>query len=184
MRIIAGKWRGRRLSAPKGKRTRPTSDRTREALFSILGDFVHGATVLDLFGGTGSLGLESLSRGAAHATFVEKDRTAATVLSENVQLAPSETYRILTLPAQKALQLLEREAISLNLVFLDPPYHQNLLQPSFTTLLESGMVKTNGIVVCEHFSKDNPPTPSGPWCLTETRTFGEASISFFEVPDT
>ena len=184
MRIISGKWRGRRLSAPKGSKTRPTADRTREALFSILGGKIEDATVLDLFAGTGSLGLECLSRGANHATFVEKDPRVAGVLSENLQLAPAEHHRLLTMPAQKALRLLDPGKPTFDLVFLDPPYHLHLLQPTFTALLESGIVKSSGTVVCEHFSKDSPPSPSDPWCLRRTRRFGEASISFFDVPDT
>jgi len=182
MRIIAGQWGGRRLSAPKGEVTRPTPDRVRESLFSILGDRVEGARVLDLFAGTGCLGLECLSRGAAHGVFVEKDRRVFTLLSENLQIAPPERYQSLNSPAQRALRHLQKVQSTFDIVFLDPPYHLGLLQPTFTTLLESGMVKAGGTVVCEHYSKDEPPAPSEPWSLIGTRQFGEVSISLFQVP--
>ena len=108
MRIIAGQWRGRKLSVPKGSVTRPTSDRTREALFSILGPGLPDTQVLDLFAGTGSLGLEALSRGASHATFVEKDRRVCGVLRENLNHAEPDLFRLMAMPSFKALKLLKQ----------------------------------------------------------------------------
>ena len=117
MRIVAGTHGGRRLAAPRGTATRPTSDRVREALFSILGARVAGARVLDLFAGTGALGLEALSRGAAAATFVDRDVAAVRANLEALGL-PGEVHR------GDALKFLRSATCTYDLVFLDPPYRE------------------------------------------------------------
>ena len=117
MRIVAGEYGGRRLHAPRGTRTRPTADRVREALFSMLGD-VSGARVLDLYAGSGALGIEALSRGAASAVFVERDARAAATITRNLDAlgADAEVRR------QDALRFLASGAGPFDLVFCDPPY--------------------------------------------------------------
>jgi 16S rRNA (guanine966-N2)-methyltransferase len=117
MRVVAGAYKGRRLKSPRGQRTRPTADRVREALFSMLGD-VSGADVLDLYAGSGALGIEALSRGAASAVFVERDRRAASALSSNLESVgvQAEVRR------QDALRFLGAADGAFDLVFLDPPY--------------------------------------------------------------
>jgi 16S rRNA (guanine966-N2)-methyltransferase len=117
MRVVAGSFKGRRLQAPRGARTRPTSDRVREAVFSLLGD-VAGARVLDLYAGSGALGIEALSRGAASATFVERDARAAAALRRNLDAvgADAEVRR------QDVTRFLASPSGTYDLVFLDPPY--------------------------------------------------------------
>ena len=118
MRVVAGRLGGRRLEAPKGRDTRPTSDRVREALFSILGPRVEGAHALDLFAGSGALGIEALSRGAASATFVDSDARATAVLRRNLQSFGLAEH----VERRDALSYLERATATFDLVFLDPPY--------------------------------------------------------------
>jgi len=183
MRIIAGQWKGRRLSAPKGKVTRPTPDRVREALFSILGARIEDASVLDLFAGTGCLGLEALSRGAKHSHFVEKDRRVFGILQENLQIADSARVSSMNSPAQRALRVFKKQERSFDLAFLDPPYDHGLLEPTFHNLLELGLVRPSGTVVCEHYSKTEPPSPIESWSLVSTRVFGDVGVSFFEFRD-
>ena len=117
MRVVAGEFKGRRLVAPRGGRTRPTADRVREALFSMLGD-VSGARVLDLYAGSGALGIEALSRGAESAVFVERDRAALAALARNLEAtgAPGEVRR------QDVARFLARQEGTFDLVFCDPPY--------------------------------------------------------------
>jgi 16S rRNA (guanine966-N2)-methyltransferase len=140
MRVIAGTYRGRGLKAPRGESTRPTSDRVREALFSILGDRVRDARVLDLFAGSGALGLEALSRGAAHADLVERDRRAAAVARANAEalgLGPEEAA-VLGMPARRALEDARGRGAAYDLVFLDPPYADAaVLAPSGRVVSES-----------------------------------------------
>lgn len=121
MRIIAGAWGGRRLQAPAGRATRPTSDRVREALFSVLGTRVEGARVLDLFAGSGALGLEALSRGAAVATFVDAAPAAVRALRDNLAALGAEA-EVRRQDARRFLDSARREAHEYDLVFLDPPY--------------------------------------------------------------
>ncbi|MCR4400694.1 MAG: 16S rRNA (guanine(966)-N(2))-methyltransferase RsmD, partial [Syntrophomonadaceae bacterium] len=125
MRVIAGKAKGRKLKAPAGLDTRPMTDRIKESLFSILGARVPGSRVLDLFAGSGAVGIEALSRGAAWAVFVDRDARAVGVLKENLGTCgmdpAAEVYRS---DVQRALQVLEERGCRFDLVFLDPPYAQ------------------------------------------------------------
>ena len=123
MRVIAGRHGGRRLQAPAGDATRPTSDRVREALFSILGDRVRGARVLDLYAGSGALGIEALSRGAASATFVDDAPAALRVLRDNLE-ALGEDAEVVRADALRWLRTASRRARQYDLVLLDPPYKE------------------------------------------------------------
>ncbi|HVU78924.1 MAG TPA: 16S rRNA (guanine(966)-N(2))-methyltransferase RsmD [Gaiellaceae bacterium] len=172
MRIIAGTHRGHRIAAPKGRDTRPTSDRVRENAFNLIGP-VDGADVLDLFAGSGAMGLEALSRGAAHATFVESDREAARVIDANLdKLGLGAT--VLQLDAVRALQ---QERRTYDLVLCDPPYDYDAarLAPLLGRLLTD-----DGLLVWETSSRRDPPKVPG---LTQrtTRTYGSARLTLFET---
>jgi 16S rRNA (guanine966-N2)-methyltransferase len=121
VRVVAGRWGGRRLQAPPGAATRPTSDRVREALFSILADRVHGARVLDLFAGSGALGIEALSRGAADATFVDSAPAAIRAIRSNLEALGAEG-EVRRADARRFLGAASGDARQYDLVFLDPPY--------------------------------------------------------------
>ena len=152
MRIIAGAWRGRRLEAPAGETTRPTADRTRQALFDMMlhapwggRDLLDGASVLDAFAGTGALGLEALSRGAGQAVFMEKDRAAASVLQRNIAACGAESRaRVFVTDATRPPRGSVQE-----IIFLDPPYDYDLLNLSLHALRESGWIGTETIIVAE-----------------------------------
>lgn len=152
MRIVAGTWRGRRLAAPPGSRTRPTADRVRQALFDMLlhapwggADAVAGARVLDAFAGTGALGLEALSRGAAHATFMEADRAALATLRANIAaLGAGERATVL---AGDALHC--PVGMQTALVFLDPPYGEDLVRRAVQALRRSGWIAPRALLVGE-----------------------------------
>ena len=152
MRIIAGAWRGRALSAPPGDATRPTADRVRQALFDRLmhapwagRTAVDGARVLDVFAGTGALGLEALSRGAAHATFLETGRAALVVLRANVAACRAEGR--CTVLAADALRPPPGQGCGL--VFLDPPYGQGLAGPAVAALQAAGWIAPGALIVAE-----------------------------------
>jgi 16S rRNA (guanine966-N2)-methyltransferase len=184
MRITGGVHRSRILRAPRGSATRPTSDRVREALFGILQSrgVVAGARVLDLYAGTGALGLEALSRGAEHATFVERGREALAALSANVEaLCPKEQVRIVRGDVASALKKLEGP---FDLVFLDPPYADvssgvvSRIAPDLASLLSEG-----AIVMVEHASADEPPVFDG-LRPTEQRRYGDTALCFYEIAQT
>lgn len=148
MRVIAGKFKGRQLRAPRGRSVRPTADRVKEALFSILGERVAGAYTLDLFAGSGALGIEALSRGAAGATFVDKSRTAIATIKANLAAVAVEA-QVYHEDALKFLSWSGKEGRTYNLVFLDPPYAE--LKELAELLGEAlpGILAANAIVVCE-----------------------------------
>jgi 16S rRNA (guanine966-N2)-methyltransferase len=182
MRIIAGEFRGRKLAAPRGRNTRPTPDRVREALFSILGDAVEGARVVELFAGTGSLGLESLSRGAAHAVFTEKDRDSFRCLTRNVE-ALGVADRVTLLP-RSAFDLARHPAgrEPFDLAFLDPPFRMFDSAESRRRLedLLAGLPFSPGArVVVEHRAGhlgDFAPAGLRP---LDTRRYGSTGLAFY-----
>jgi 16S rRNA (guanine966-N2)-methyltransferase len=149
VRIIAGQWRGRALKAPEGEATRPTADRVREALFSMLtsrlGTF-EGLRVLDLFSGTGALGLEALSRGSGHVTFVETNRVALDALKANIAgLGAGGRTTVIAQPAET----LGRAAQPCDLLLLDPPYGSGLAEPALVRAVEQGWVAPHAMVSIE-----------------------------------
>ncbi len=152
MRIIAGAWRGRTLAAPQGQVTRPTAQRMRQAIFDMLMHapwggraLVDGARVLDGFAGTGALGLEALSRGAGHVSFLDRDRQATAIISENVARCRAEDRcRVITADVTRP-----PKGEGQNLVFLDPPYDQNLLPAAIAGLREAGWIMPGTVVIAE-----------------------------------
>lgn len=181
MRITGGVHRSRELRAPKGHKTRPTADRVREALFSMLSArlSIEGARVLDLFAGTGALGLEALSRGAAHAVFVENAREALAALQENVRaLGFAAASQVITQRAERAIPSLKGP---FDIVFCDPPYAL-VREPELPRLLaEVGAVcAPSSTIVLEHDNKDAPPAVGG-LVLIETRRYGDTALSFYEL---
>lgn len=170
MRIVAGEFGGRRLHAPRGRGTRPTSDRVREALFAILGE-VRGARVLDLFAGSGALGIEALSRGAESALFVERDHAAAAAIRRNLDALGVHGAEV---RRQDALRFLSACEGSFDLVFVDPPYDAaSRLAGPLSTALPAVLAK-DALIVTES-SKRTPLELSLP--LLRERTYGDTRIA-------
>ncbi len=179
MRIIAGRFKGHALGAPRGLATRPTSDRVREALFSILGD-VEDLPVLDLYAGSGALGLEALSRGAISATFVEEARAPLAALRSNVaELEVSERATVIASDARAAIRRLGRESARFGIVFADPPYADGGTKETLDALLVSGIVLEGGWIVLEHAAKTAPPSGFARLELRFTRVYGDTALTFY-----
>jgi 16S rRNA (guanine966-N2)-methyltransferase len=170
VRIIAGTHRGHRIAAPKGRATRPTSDRVRENAFNLIGP-VDGADVLDLFAGSGALGLEALSRGAASATFVESDRDACRTIDANLTKLQL-TGRVL---CQDVLRLLGRETRQYDLILCDPPYE---LDPGSLAPQLARVLAADGILVYESAGREEPPELAGLEQRT-SRRYGGARLTLF-----
>ncbi len=180
MRIITGSARGCRLKAPKGMKTRPTSDRIKESLFNILGSFVRGKEVLDLFAGTGSLGLEALSRGAGHAVFV--DRATAGIIRENAEHAGLlDRSEILKGDALACLSRMGRDGRSFQLVFCDPPYHAGLWEQALQMVDRLELLDPEGLLVVEHGGDELLPEAElqGLECIREVRYGPVSTIHIF-----
>jgi len=160
-RIISGRFRGRRLSVPKGTDIRPTTDRMRERLFSILNHkrypAMADARVADIFAGTGALGLEALSRGAAHVTFVEKARGSLDCLRSNITALDSEADTKIIMSDAAAVA---RAAEPFDFIFMDPPYRQGLLRPTLDRLIAASWLKDGTAIICELASDEAIDIPS------------------------
>ena len=154
MRIITGTARGCRLKTPKGMETRPTADRIKESLFNILGDRIYDTQVLDMFAGTGALGLEALSRGAEHGVFI--DKATAKLISENAEHTHlSDRAEVLRGDAFSVLQRLIAGGKQFDLIFCDPPYHLGLSQRALALVDSSSLLKPGGLMIVEHGKDEN-----------------------------
>ena len=173
--ITGGTLRSRRVQTPPGRAVRPTPARVKEALFSILGSRVADARVLDLFAGTGALGFESLSRGAAHVTFVEKHRPTADALHTTARaLGVAEQVDVIAAPAERAAHALTGRY---DVVFADPPYAHDYPHAAFTALRARRAIDPATTVVYEHSSRE--PGPSDPAMhLDRTERYGEVALAF------
>jgi 16S rRNA (guanine(966)-N(2))-methyltransferase RsmD len=180
MRITGGQARGIPLRAPKGSRVRPTSDKVRKALFDTIGDRIHDAVVLDLFAGTGAVGIEALSRGARRAVLVERDTVAARTISINIDKTnSSEEVDVLREDFRSALKKLGLQGEVFDLVFIDPPYESNLIEEAVEALASSRLISGNTLIVVEHFRKTEPPTAIAGMPLVQTRNYGQTSLSYY-----
>jgi len=177
MRLTGGQSRGRRLKPPGAAGLRPTPSRVREALFDILGTRIKDASFLDLYAGTGAVGVEALSRGARRAVFVERDPAAARLIEENLSLLGRvEAGEILTHPAMSSLAALKRRGERFNIAFLDPPYDTGA--PPEVLAAASDLVVSGGVLVVEHLTR-RPPSPAGSPMLRPGRVYryGDTSLT-------
>lgn len=181
MRVVGGRFRGRALVAPKGRATRPTSDRARETLFNVLvhtvGIAFDGIRVIDLFAGSGTLGLEALSRGAAHVTFVDSDAAALTALRANVAaLGVDSDVRILRADGARLPSAGEGDTCAL--AFLDPPYGKDLVAPAMAGLASNGWLAPGAVVAAETGADEGLAPPEG-FALRDQRKVGAARIRIY-----
>ena len=180
MRIISGDAKGRTIFAPLGNQTRPTSDKIRGSLFNILNGYIADAEVLDLFGGTGALALEAISRGAAHAVISDSSRNAYQAIVRNAQnvLKDQLPERALLLKMDYRTAIVNAGDRRFDLVFLDPPYRMtDAYSDAISRLEAAGKLAQDVIIVCERRFDVQLTIPEG-FCITDTRTYGETSIDF------
>ena len=178
MRIIAGQFKGRRLETPTWTGLRPTSDKLRETLFNILAPRIDGALVVDGFAGTGALGLEALSRGAAHVTFVERDARAARLVDKNVEsVGAGDRHVIIRAELAGAVRRLTREDQRFDLVFLDPPYGADALIAALDAI-EPVLAPGTRLIV-EHARRDAAPERHGALVRTRQVLSGDSALTFY-----
>src|SRR2546428_5166356 len=188
MRVIAGSLRGRRLIAPAWTGLRPTSDKLRETIFNILAPRIAGARVLDGYAGTGALGIEALSRGAASVTFIDSDRRAQALIEENLaRCRIAEGYAIIRASVARALETLRERAAShpFDIILLDPPYEAtgDAVMTLDKVLAAAGdVIARDGILVLEHARKRRPPETAGHLARTREVGAGDSALTFYALP--
>lgn len=181
MRVITGQAKGRKLKAPKGMNTRPTSDRTKESLFNIIGDRVIDAKILDLYAGTGALGIEALSRGADSAVLVEKDPRVVKSIRENLELTGlAGQAEVICRDADEAVGYFAARTKNFDLIFLDPPYLRDLLQKTLETLSRNKIVAPGGWVITESSKLDSLPDNYGNLKKIRQERYGDTILSFYQ----
>ena len=175
MRVISGTARGRRLKELQGMDTRPTTDKVKESLFNIIQFEIEGRRVLDLFGGTGQLGIEALSRGADHCTFVDMRKEAAALIRENLRLTGlSERSRVVQ---GDALSFLSSCGEKFDVILLDPPYHTELLEKSVKRITEFDILREHGIMICESAAERELPTLPPPYERGREYRYGKIRLT-------
>jgi 16S rRNA (guanine(966)-N(2))-methyltransferase RsmD len=181
MRILGGTAKGRKLVAVKARGIRPTRDDVKESIFSMIQGHVEAAVVLDLFAGTGNLGLEALSQGAKRAIFVEKERLPLRALMRNIDLCGfRDRAEVISRDAEIALKLLRRRAEKVDLVFIDPPYGSGYGRKTLRFISAHDMVNAGGMVVIEHSSGEIPSDQRGRFSLSRQKRHGDTTISIFQ----
>lgn len=176
MRIITGSYKGRKLSAPKGESVRPTSDRVREYIFSVLGEKINGAAVLDLFAGSGAMGLEAKSRGAAEVVFVDISRLALESVRRNCEMIRFPA-RIIKGDAVKVLDGLNE---AFDLIFCDPPYQYPLMATVLQKIRELNRIKPDGLLLYESSARNEAPEVKG-WQITRSKKMGDTQVIFYHL---
>ena len=177
-RVISGTFGGRNITAPDGDATHPMSERVRNAMFNIIGDEVKNAQVLDAFAGSGSVGIEALSRGAAHATFIERDRHAVGALLANIQLLGIDSETTPTHSTVEAYVKCTQERF--DIIFVDPPYDD--VQLSTVSAL-TNLLQPNGLMVLSYPGRGEAPTGTNGVVVVDNRSYGTAALAFYRKED-
>jgi 16S rRNA (guanine966-N2)-methyltransferase len=180
MRVISGTAKGRPLKAVPGTGTRPTTDKVKEAVFSMIGPYFDGGRALDLFAGTGGLGIEALSRGMEAAVFVDMDKRSIDVIRDNLRAAglsdKAEVYRN---DAERALKALGKRGIDFDLVFLDPPYRMKNMEEVLQQLEEGGLVRPDATVLIEHAAAHHYAKRIGNFSCRRLNVYGDTAIAIY-----
>jgi 16S rRNA (guanine966-N2)-methyltransferase len=179
IRIIGGELKGRKLATVRGIKTRPTADRVRESIFNILGDSVRGARVLDLYAGTGAMGIEALSRGAESVLFADDHRAALAAIEKNIKTCSLQSRAdMIKWNILNNLNIIRSHRPAFNLVFLDPPYNKNLIQPTLSNLAISRCLEDGSRLTLEHSPREPIPENLPGFKIFDQRRYGKTLVSF------
>lgn len=181
MRIISGELKGRRLMTPSDNRVRPTTDKVKEAVFSMIAGYLYESIVIDLFSGTGSLGLEAISRGANKVYFVDSDRRSISIIRENINHCKVED-RTVVLHADyaSAISKIDDKA---DVIILDPPYSSGYITKSIKIIQEQGLLAEDGIIVAEHAVTEELPEEISGLQIYKFKKYGKINISIYKVQE-
>lgn len=180
MRIISGTYGGRRLTSLPGDNTRPTGDKLKETLFNIIGPYFRGGKALDLYAGSGALGIEAVSRGIDEAVLVETNREAQAVIKENIKLTKEEhKFELLTAPAIVSLDTLANRQDKFKLVFLDPPYDKQTIEADIQKLLDKDLLADIALIVCETSRHVELPETIGDLSVWHHKKYGQTRLTIY-----
>ncbi|MCR2804965.1 16S rRNA (guanine(966)-N(2))-methyltransferase RsmD [Paenibacillus soyae] len=180
MRVIAGVAKGRALKAVPGSNTRPTTDKVKEAIFSMIGPYFEGGTALDLFAGTGGLGIEAWSRGVERVIFVDKEKISLDIIRQNVKTAGAESAaEIYRNDADRAVKALAKRDIAFSLVFLDPPYRMTAMDEVMAELAEKGMLESGATIVVEHDAAHRYPEQLEGFEQLKQAKYGDTAVTIY-----
>ncbi len=181
MRVVAGTRKGIPLKSLQGKDTRPTSDKVKESVFNIIGPYFDGGVAVELFGGSGSLSLEALSRGIDEAFIFEKSVKACAVIKANAEKCRfMEELHIQRADARNAVKLLEAQGKKAKLLFIDPPYAEAAFYDLAKDFVEAGLLTENAVIVCEHEKQLELPEAYGTYCKIKRAVYGNSAVSIYE----
>lgn len=182
MRIIGGGLKGKKLATFRGDLTRPTGDRVRESIFNICASKISNANVLDLFAGTGALGLEALSRGAASAVFIDSATNAVKTICKNIESCRmGEHAKVIKWDILKNLNCLYGKRPVYDLIFMDPPYNRNSIEPTLKNIMNRDILKNDATIIIEHSVSESIPENLTGYNLADQRKYGKTLVSFLTV---
>ncbi|RSL29606.1 16S rRNA (guanine(966)-N(2))-methyltransferase RsmD [Salibacterium salarium] len=181
MRVISGNYKGKTLKAVPGMKTRPTSDKVKEALFHRIGPYFEGGDGLDLYAGTGNLGVEAISRGMDSFVFVDKSPQSVKIIKQNLKsIGIQEQTEVYCNDAARSLSALGKRNKTFNMIFMDPPYHINIIPELLESIAAKGLLIKSGIVICEHHSSSTLADKIGILTKQSTERYGDTSVSVYE----
>lgn len=180
MRVVSGICKGRSLKAVPGMSTRPTTDKVKEAIFNMIGPYFNGGVGLDLFGGSGGLGIEALSRGLDHVIFVDRDAKAVQTIRKNLEICEfDKKAEVFRNDAERAIKAIIKRNLKFSYIFLDPPYKLQKLTALIAIIDDQNLLEENGVIVAEHDARTVLPDKIGALTKTKYEVYGITAISIY-----
>lgn len=184
MRVVSGSRKGQPLKAVPGMTTRPTTDKVKEAIFNMVGPYFEGGIALDLFAGSGGIGIEALSRGMEKCIFIDRDKKAIQTIHTNLKACRFESYaEVYKTDADRALKALVKRKLSFDFIMLDPPYKKQQLERILTFIDEHNLLTVDGVIICEHSDDVVLPVSIGQLEQMKVETYGQTVITIYKVTD-
>ena len=184
MRVISGKVRGLKLNTPKNQDVRPTTDRVKENLFNMISSYIMDSNILDLFAGTGSLGIECLSRGAKNCVFVDISKESISIVKSNIKKARVENESlVLNLDFKDAVSRLQSQKNKFDVIFMDPPYYKEMFVDALEKIDNANLLDEDGIIVVEHDTKDILPDKVNRLEKTKDKKYGNTTLTFYKMEE-
>ena len=181
LRVISGSAKGHGLKTIKGDSTRPTSDKVKGAVFNIIAPYIEGSSVLDMFAGTGSLGIEALSRGAAAAVFFDKSPQCCRIIKENLQHTKlTEKAAVYNIDYAAGISKMYNDGQKFDIIIMDPPYNKNFIQEALILLTKNDIIVDDGIIIAEHSVSDRLAESCGNLKMIDTRKYGDTMITIYK----